>query len=280
MAGDFLLEGPGTPELESLLNRLMQGTGVEDDRPINEVLDLDPEEEATEIEEDVEYEDDRVRTDVEAPPKAPTTINLFQHPEAHPIALDMALLRKYGPEWMQWEPETLEMRILSDFRTRSLSDLNMDKLQALITLHARDEFWRNWEVFLPCSMALNGIPPDFDVMQAMNVPQAMISVDIANRIRRDVQWSLEIKTFLSVVHLHDGMFCPIPPLNFVEVDAEEYPVECEEVRSRWDQVRSSRTSPEVETPEDEQLRRMLEAWTILEESRAQLRAQLPLLYNE
>lgn len=278
MADDFFPHDPDEVEgQQDFFNTVLKGTGIA--RPLHEILAEYPEDTATELEEDVEVEDDRVRLDVEAAPKLPTTINLFQHPDAHPFVLDLALLKKYGPEWMQWEPEVLEIRILNDFKTKTLSDLNADKLMAIASLHLRDEFWKEWQVFTPCALALSGYIPDFQVIQGITVPQAMIAVDIANKLRTGVEWSLEMKTYLSVVHLHDGMFCPIPPLDFVEVSSEDYPVDCEEIRSRWDKVRASGIAPEPTSVENEQLRRMLEAWDLLEENRKQLQDQLPLLYH-
>ena len=266
--------GPSRASERKLVEAILRG-----DTALQDKYKDFPEDAVTEVEEEAEYEDDRVVMDVEQAPKLPTTINLFQHPDAHPFVLDLALLRKYGPEWMQWEPDTLELRILTDFRTNSLSDLNMDKLQTLKVMHMVDLFWKNWEVFSPCTQALTGIPPDFSVIQAVTVPQAMIAVDIANRVRGDVQWGLEVKTYLSCVQLHDGMFCPIPPLDFVEVDSEGYDIDCEDIRKRWEEVRATRNAPSSTTVENEQLRRMLEAWALLEENRAQLQDQLPLLYN-
>jgi len=248
-------------------------------RTLHEVLSEYPEEDVTEVPETAEVEDDRARTDVEPPPRLPTTINLFQHPDAHPFVLDLALLRKYGPDWLQWEPEVLELRILSDFRTNSLSELNADKLQAIRVVHLRDEFWKEWQVFTPCALALSGYAPDFEVIQGLTVPQALIAVDTVSRLRAGVEWSLEVKTYLSVVHLHDGMFCPIPPLDFVTVDATGYPVDVDDVQARWDAVRASRTAPPPTSVENEQLRRMLTAWQLLEGNRKQLQDQLPLLYH-
>jgi len=277
MSDDVFPHDPDTLKGQKELNQLLKGTGVI--RPLHEVLSEYPEDNATQLEETAEVDDDRTRVDVEAAPRLPTTINLFQHPDAHPFVLDLALLKKYGPEWMQWEPEVLELRILSDFRTNSLSDLNADKLMAIASVHLRDEFWKEWQVFTPIALALAGYAPDFQVMQGITVPQALIAVDIVNRLRADVPWSLEMKTYLSVVHLHDGMFCPIPPLDFVEVDHEDYGVDCADIMSRWDTVRASKEPPPATSVENEQLRRMLAAWTLLEENRKQLQDQLPLLYH-
>ena len=115
--------GPSRASERKLVEAILRG-----DKALQDTYKDYPEDASTEIEEEAEYEDDRVVVDVERAPRLPTTINLFQHPDAHPFVLDLALLRTYGPEWMQWEPDTLELRILTDFRTNSLSDLNMDKL--------------------------------------------------------------------------------------------------------------------------------------------------------
>lgn len=280
MADDVFPYDPASVEGQKDLNQAAKGTGtIRSIRSLHEVLSEYSEDNATVLEEDAFVEDDRVRLDVAPAPRLPTTINLFQHPDAHPFVLDLALLRKYGPEWLQWEPEVLEIRILKDFRTKSLSELNADKLHAIKALHLRDEFWQEWHIFAPCALALAGYSPDFEVIQALTVPQAMIAVDVANKLRAGVEWSLEVKTYLSVVHKHDGMFCPLPPLDFVEVDATNYWVNCEDIRARWDAVRASRKAPESTSVENEQLRRMLAVWELLEENRKQLQDQLPLLYH-
>jgi hypothetical protein len=217
---------------------------------------------------------------VPAPDEKPSPVtakNIFQHPDTHPIMLDLILLRKYGPEWMTWEPETLEWRIPQDFGGQNISDANMHKVQALKTLHFNDRFWEAWEVFVWCCMAFNGVPPDFEVMQVPTVAQAMVAVDVANRVRQDVEFDEEINDFLEQVQMHDGMFCPIEPLEWVTMDdIEDYPVDCEEVMRRWPDVRKTGKAPAGDTVTDEQLRRMLDVREYLEESRAALRAQLPL----
>jgi hypothetical protein len=214
------------------------------------------------------------------PVKKPATVtaeNLFQHPDTHPIMLDLVLLRKYGPEWLEWEPETLELRIPFDFKGQNISDINMHKVQACKTLHFNENFWSEWEVFVWCCMAFNGVPPDFEVMQVPTVAQCMVAVDVANKIRDDVQWGQEMNDYIEQVHMHDGIFCPIEPLTWVTMDdVEEYPVDCDEVRRRWPEVRKEGKQLPSTTVENEQLNRLLDVREYLEEARAELRAQLPL----
>lgn len=212
-------------------------------------------------------------------PRKVTLINLFQHPDAHAFVLDMALLRQYGPEWMEWEPDTLRLRIPNDFPTTSVSDLNMDKIQAAKTLHYVNSYWLDWDIFLPCTMAFNSLYPDFSIMQVPTVAQCAVSVDMANRIRDDVVWSDEVKAYLDAVHRFDGVLCPIHPLDFVEVNTMGLPIDCEEINKLWPDVRRMRKAPTEESVTAEQLRRMLVIQESLQESREQLQAQLPLLLN-
>lgn len=203
--------------------------------------------------------------------------NLFRSPDTHPLILDLALLRKYKAEWLSWELETLVSRITADFGTPTVSDVNIEKVQACKALHLVDDFWLKWEVFLPCCAAFNGMFADFRNMQVPDVAECMVAVDVANRIRDDMQWSQEVKTFLSVVHRHQGIMCPQPPLDFVKVDTEGFPVDCASITERWPLVRASGVAPTGATIEDEQLRRMLGSWIYLEMARARLTTQLQVL---
>lgn len=204
---------------------------------------------------------------------------LFRNVDAHPIVLDLALLQRYGMDWLRWEYETMLTRVTQDFDTPTVSDVNMEKLQACKALHLVDDFWSKWEVFNACVAALNGSFADFQRLQVHTVPECMLAVDIARRVRTDVEWSSEVKAFLSTVHKHDGMLVPTPPLEFVHVDTAGLPGDYADVAKRWPQVRSTGKAPSSDSIEDEQLRRMLGAWRYLDSSRSRLQAQLPNLQH-
>lgn len=205
--------------------------------------------------------------------------NLFRHPDVHPIVLDLCLIRKYGYEWYGWEPETLQLRIPQDFHVTEVSDLAFSKIQACKTLHLVDTFWQQWEIFGWVTMALNGIFPDFEVMQVPTVTQCLISVDIANQLRDDVSWSTEVTAYLEMVHQHDGVLVPQPPLEFLHVETEDTVVEPKDIRMLWPAVRTSNQMPTGDTVTAEQLRRMLLSYRGLEASRVSLRSQLPLVQH-
>lgn len=206
-----------------------------------------------------------------------TVSNIWRHPDAHPLVLDLMLIRKWGPEWLLLEPETLQLIVPEEFKTTALSDLNLSKLQACKTLHATSTFWERWEVFDWVTVALNGEYPDFEVMQVPTIAQCLISIDIANRIRNDVKWSTEMTTFLATLQQHEGILMSLPPMDFVKVDTSHLDVNMSSVQQRWPSVRISGKAPTGDTVEDEQLRRLLQMQEALEESRSRLHAQLRLV---
>lgn len=208
-----------------------------------------------------------------------TLINIFEHPDAHPYVLDLALLKQYGPEWFEWEPETIELRVVHDFNTPRISDLNMEKLQAVKTLHYVDGYWKSWQTFVACTMPLNGLFPDFNIMQIPTTAQCAMSVDIANRIRGDVVWSDELKLYVGVACRFDGILCAPNTLDFAEIDVTGLPIDCEEVKQRWPLVRRTGTVSGEESVETEQLRRLLLIDEAVQEERERLRKQLPLLLH-
>jgi len=271
---------PGGPVISAFEALAARGTSEDLNKTLAQLLHEEPEDNATQVEETLEPDAAKAADTANKPLPSPTTINLFQHPDAHPFVLDVALLHRYGIDWMGWEPEVLEAKILHDFRTRSISDLNFDKIQAVKTLHLVDTFWQQWTVFVPCALALSGVHAEFRVLTAPTVPQAMIAIDIAAKIRKDTMYSFEIEKFLEVVYLHDGIVCPTDSMaNIVHVDASLYGIDVDAVRQRWDDVRRSGKAPEGRTLEDDQLRRMLEAHRLLEDNRKQLQEQLPLAYQ-
>jgi hypothetical protein len=214
-----------------------------------------------------------------------TSINLFQHPDIHPVILDLCLLKKYGPDWLYWESETLRWCIPQDFRTSSsdkeasISDLNMAKVQAMKTLHYNDTYWERWDIFNRCTQPFNNLYVDFEIMQPPSVAQIMVSIDTAQRVRADVEWSDEVKDFIKTACRFDGVFCPPRPIDFMEVGTEHGLLDCEAVKERWPLVRKKGQMPTDDTPEGEQLRRNLGAHRYLLRFREHLQQQLPLILN-
>lgn len=213
------------------------------------------------------------------PPRPPVSINLFQHPTAHPLILDLALLKKYGPDWLFWEPETLLWRVPQDFRTSTISDLNLGKIQAIKVLHYVDDFWRQWEVFNWCTAPFNNLYADFQSMQVPSTAQMCVAIDIANRVRTDVPWELEVKGFIANACKFEGVFFPPDILRFAAVKPDNDLVDLDKISEEWPKVMYSDQMPTADTIVAEQLRRTLGAHRFLKASQERLVSQLPMLRN-
>lgn len=209
------------------------------------------------------------------PPKPPTTINLFQHPTAHPLILDLALLKKYGPEWLLWDVETLIWRVPQDFRTATISDLNLGKIQAVKVLHYVDSYWQKWEVFNWCTAAFNSLFADFNHIQAPSAAQLSVSVDIASRIRTDVPWDLEVTGFIENACKFEGVYLPPDNLRFVRITADNDLIDVQKLADEWPKVLADGQMPTADTIVAEQLRRTLAAHRFLKASQERLTSQLP-----
>jgi hypothetical protein len=259
---------------EDGLLEALKGVGVQPSPVRDKQLHAD---DATEVVEDVgAKEPEPLRLVVSTQP-AVTMTNLFRHAEAHPIILDLVLLRRYGADWLDWEPETIESAIIQDFSAGSVSDLNLSKINACKALHLVDSFWKRWEVFTWCTMPLNGLFPDFRTQQVPTVGQVLVAVDIANRIREDASWSGELEAFIKTVYRHDGILVPVPPADFFTLDAGDHKADTHEIDERWPLIRSTGKAPAGDTMVAEQLRRMLHVYQYLEESRSRLRKQMELV---
>lgn len=258
---------------ESDLHYLLEKVGKEE--PVVSPVEEGSEESTSLLE--VEGDEEEAVDGLERAESGVNRRNLFEHPDTNAIVLGLSLIKKYGPDWLAWESETLEMRIPKDFQVKEVSHLNLSKMQAIKTLHLVDSYWQRWEVFLWCTMPFNGLFPDFEILQVPTVAQCLISVDTANRVRDDAEWSEEIKTFLAAVFRHDGIFCSIPPLEFVKVDEDNVVVDCADVKNRWPLVRRSGKAPPPDSIENAQLGIALESYKYLQEHQRMLRQQLPLV---
>lgn len=206
-----------------------------------------------------------------------TSINLFQQPEAHPVVIDLALLKTYGPEWLRWEMDTLIWTIPQDFKTSGVSELTVEKIQALKALHYNDNFWKQWEVFNWCLQPFNNLYADFDILQVPSTAQIMVAVNTSLAIRTDVEWSREVRDFMAISCRHDGIFCPPAPIDFLEVDAKNGFIDKEEINKRWPKVLSTGIAPTEDSITAEQLRRMLSAHDFLQANKVRLHEQLRLV---
>jgi hypothetical protein len=147
-------------------------------------------------------------------PRIPTSRSIFSHPDAHPVALDLALLKHFQLEWLQWLPDTLFHEIEQTFKT-SIAEINKLKILATQTLHVVDSFWEEWEIFEKTLWALNGTVPLVRLVQPPDLPILFAGVDIASSIREE-KFSEEVARYCAAVFLNENVHYAAPPLDFCQ----------------------------------------------------------------
>lgn len=147
-------------------------------------------------------------------PKSLTSRSVFSHPEAHPVSLDLVLLKNFDLEWLQWLPDTLFSEIETTFST-SIAEVNRLKILAAQTLHVIDAYWEAWEIFEKVLWALNGHVPRVDVIQPPDLSILMSGVDMANGIRKET-YGEEVARYCAAVFLNENVFYAPEPLTFCQ----------------------------------------------------------------
>jgi hypothetical protein len=142
-------------------------------------------------------------------------VRFFSYHDAHPVAITLVLIEKFGVDWFEWEPETLKGEILLTFKATSISEHNWQKIQAVRTLTNTVGFWKEWHIFEKLIQALNNNIPRFDIAQRCTLSQLMAGVDIANQIRNE-EYGDEIHRYIAACALDEGItYLPIP-LDFAQ----------------------------------------------------------------
>jgi hypothetical protein len=226
------------------------------------------------------------RAEVEEPAaRAFSARNMFVHHDTHPIVLDIKLMDQYGVEWFEWEPETLWMEIMDDFRTPSISDHVRSKIQAIKTIHITDWAFTKWEVFCPIIQALNNNIPDFEILRKPTISQLFAGVDMMTMVRNDVEFSQEVQQFCAASMIDAGVVAAPQPIEFCQDEILELqkeigvPVDPKSIRDKYRQMMSIPAEEVVlgVNPVDIQVAKLIVARDYLALRREQMKHQLRVL---
>ena len=142
-------------------------------------------------------------------------IRFFGYHDAHPVALMMTLMEKFGTDWFEWESPALRSEIVTTFKTTNVSEHNWQKIQAIRVLTTTQGFWLEWHIFEKIIQALNNNIPRFDICQRASLAQLMAGMDIANTIRTE-QYGEEIPRYIAACAIDEGVQYLPPPLDFAQ----------------------------------------------------------------
>lgn len=146
--------------------------------------------------------------------------SLFHHQDAHPIVINMALLKAFGLDWLGWESETIWAEIKRVFQASMISELCRAKIQTVKTCQVSDLPWKKWQVFEKIVQGLNNNVPRFDIMQAPGLEQLYVAIDILEGIRKD-EFSDEVKLYMAAAMLHEDVTYVPDPLSFIQDEVSQ-----------------------------------------------------------
>lgn len=148
--------------------------------------------------------------------KKPVTCeNIISHHDAHPYVLAKLLNKVWGPEWLDWDGDILEVELRREFR-KTASKNTLQKIRAVRALFNTVGYWVYWPHFLWISKALNNCMVDFENMQRLNIGEILVSIDIASLIDNKMDFSDEVKRYQAAsFHYENVNYCP-PPLDYLQ----------------------------------------------------------------
>jgi hypothetical protein len=139
-------------------------------------------------------------------------IRFFSYHDAHPVALGMVLMEKFGYDWLDWEAEALRHEIVSTFRATAVSSHNWQKIQAFRTVLSVTTPWSEWDTFENVVLALNNVIPDPLVTQQCTVAQMMAGVDIIAQIREE-EYTAPVLGYIASCAIEEGITWLPKPLD-------------------------------------------------------------------
>lgn len=134
----------------------------------------------------------------------------FTHSMTHPLVLDLLLIKKLGPSYLEWDPATLWREIALTWDT-TISTQNRSRIQAVRTTHTSDQSFEAWEIFEKVALGLLGSSPRFDVVQRLTPTQAMFALAAMRKIRNTPAFSSEVIRYCAAVCMDHGVaWAPAP----------------------------------------------------------------------
>lgn len=132
-------------------------------------------------------------------------------------------LDHFGTEFFDWEPDTLRLE-LKDELNADPSQVNYDKIWALVTYLTTDSFFQSLEVFIPtCNVLSNSEASftDFDPADTEEMAWAITELNLIDPIEKPAeQFSEEIKTYVSAQIQADGLVRLPPMLAWGRLEGE------------------------------------------------------------
>ncbi len=189
-----------------------------------------------------------------APKAAQRALLLSEESFATPLFL--LVMDAYGPEALDWSPETIRMELEDDFHLK-LPKVSLDKIMAAITIVTTNFFYKDVARFVQLCNILAGDDFNSDIFDPADAEEMLIAITEAILLwppdddPEDTEFSPEIREYISQVLGQQGILKPFDVLRLAfskdessKVDAdyaddpEMYSAIYESQQTKTDQLRA------------------------------------------
>ena len=108
--------------------------------------------------------------------------DIYLDEKAPAFVLLTATLKKYGTEALEYDPELLRQQIDRDYDIK-IPDLNMDKLQAAMTVIHTNSFYDDWRVFETCCHLFHNALVDASVVNPLDAEDIAVGLAEATLLK-------------------------------------------------------------------------------------------------
>jgi len=141
---------------------------------------------------------------------------------------------KFGEDWYDLEFETIERLLWVDFGT-VLEDTTRDKIWAIKYLCGSQRPFLDWWMFNQIAVALSGFIADFEFIRSPSPGMVINAVNTMVSIRPEEPFSREVKKYISILLISEGIY--IPPPNLMSIIKDEFEdMVSPEMKSKWSSI--------------------------------------------
>lgn len=156
---------------------------------------------------------------------APSLKDIWRHANAHPVALLLLLLDRYGPEFAEWEVETLKLTMERD--GLPVSNRVWNKICAGRVVLESPSPWRQWEVFHWVCRGLAGETPNFVYLEEPELGHLVVGYQTMKIFDPKRPTGLEVDKYVAASFKHEGIPFVPDPLDFAQRELEERKLKCQ-----------------------------------------------------
>jgi hypothetical protein len=186
------------------------------------------------------------------PKSASDAIESLVNEEINPIDVMVVLTQRFGPEWYDWEYET----ILEECHRAGadVPGINQSKIGALKVLKNTEKFWSAPKVFEKVCLSFASRVVDFFSIQEPRMHEIAATIALVDRYLAENDFSDAVKNYVAAAAVRDGFILLPPSLQFANLAFSRQLVSTmgDEAMDRQSRLMSALEDedPEALTPED------------------------------